>query len=111
MNLRDGINIRPHFDSNGRDFAVERIQDCNPILDWNAEARTEEQKSDWGRHVARIPNVIILKWMDEEWTRGNKGLRLFSPEFDQLVWRKLQDPDWAFLRVDKQGAQKGWRLH
>lgn len=106
----NGMTFRPHFDPNGKDYMVERVQDCTPIIDWNAEARTEEQKSDWGRHIARIPNIIILKWMDEERARG-RVLRIFSEEFDRFVYAKLQDPEWSYLRVDKPAHQKGWRLH
>jgi hypothetical protein len=104
----EGVTIRPHFDSNGADFAVEHTQDVEPILDWNKEARRDEQKSDWGRHVARIPNVIYVQWLDEEHRRGNTDLRLFTPEFDAIVQRKLEDPDWAHLRVDKPALQVGW---
>ena len=36
-------------------------QDVEPILERNQQLRGEAQKSDWGRHVATIPNVILLK--------------------------------------------------
>jgi hypothetical protein len=104
----DGVLIRPHFDSNGRDFAVEHVQDVEPVLRWNQEARRDEQHSDWGRHVARIPNVIYVRWLHEEHARGNLALRLFSPEFDRVVQRKLADPEWAYLRTDKPKLQAGW---
>jgi hypothetical protein len=94
--------------SNGKDLAIEHRQDVEPILEWNRQARREEQKSDWGRHVARIPNVIYVKWLDEERGRGNINLRLFTPEFDAIVQKKLQDPDWAYLRVDKPALQVGF---
>lgn len=77
------------------------IQDVEPILERNKELRSMPQKSDWGRHVASIPNVIITKWLNEEWERGNTQLRPFSKEFDELVTLKLRDPDWKFLRTDK----------
>ena len=54
---------------------------------------------DWARHVASIPNVILLKWLNEEHARGHTGLRLFTREFDELVARKLADPDWAYLKI------------
>ena len=60
----------------------------------------DQQRSDWGRHVATIPNVILVKWLNEEHARGNVGLRLFGREFDALVARKLRDPEWKELRVD-----------
>jgi len=104
----DGVLVRPHFDSNGQDLAIEHVQDCEPILEWNKEARRDEQKSDWGRHVARIPNVVYMKWLDEEYAKGNTNLRLFTEEFDRIVQKKLQDPEWAHLRVDKPALQVGW---
>ena len=70
----DGVLIRPHLDSNGRDLAIEHVQDVEPILEWNRQARRDEQRSDWGRHVARIPNVIYVKWLNEEHARGNTSL-------------------------------------
>lgn len=104
----DGVSIKPHLDANGRDLAIEHVQDVAPILDWNKEARREEQRADWGRHVARIPNVIYVKWLNEEHARGNTSLRLFTPEFDQVVQRKLDDPEWAYLRTDRPKLQAGW---
>lgn len=99
------VHFRPHF-SDGT-VRIEHVQDCTPILDDNHELRREEQKSDWGRHVARIPNVILLKWLDEEHARGNP-VRMFSPEYNAVVERKLKDPEWAYLRVDKPSLQVGW---
>lgn len=89
-----------HMDPNGQDLAIEHVQDVEPILEHNKMLRTMEQRSDWGRHVASIPNVIMTKWLNEEYARGNVTLRMFGPEMDALVERKLKDPEWAFLRVD-----------
>ena len=74
-------------------------QDVEPILEHNKRLRAEPQRSDWGRHVASIPNVILVQWLNEEHARGNTGLRMFTHEFDALVARKLADPDWAYLRT------------
>jgi hypothetical protein len=74
-------------------------QDVEPILERNKALRGEPQKRDWGRHVATIPNVILVKWLNEEHARGNTGLRLFTVEFDALIKRKLADPDWAYLKT------------
>jgi len=104
----DGVCIRPHFDSNGRDLAIEHVQDVEPVLRWNRASRCEEQRSDWGRHVARIPNVIYVRWLHEEHAKGNVNLRMFTPEFDLIVQRKLADPEWAYLRTDRPRLQTGW---
>jgi len=102
------VDIIAHLDSNGQDMAIEHVQDVEPILEWNKAARREEQHSDWGRHIARIPDVIYLKWFDEEHAKGNTTLRMYSKEFDEIVHRKLQDPEWSYLRVDRPKLQAGW---
>jgi hypothetical protein len=76
-------------------------QDVEPILERNQRLRGESQTSDWGRHVATIPNVILLGWLNEAHARGNTKLRMFTAEFDALVARKLEDPEWKYLRTDR----------
>jgi hypothetical protein len=102
------MEVRVHLDSNGQDLTVEHIQDVNPILEANKAARTQEQRCDWGREIAEIPNVIYVRWLDEERAKGNANLRMFSPEFDAIVKKKLYDPEWAYLRTDKPALQAGW---
>ena len=97
------METRIHQD--GRLLTVEQVQDVEPILDLNAELRKQKQKSDWGRHVASIPNVILTRWLNEEYERGNINLRPFTPEFDNIVQRKLQDPEWKYLRTDDAQVQ------
>lgn len=88
---------------------AESMQDVEPILERNAALRSMPQKSDWGRHVASIPNVIITRWLNEAYAAGNVTLRMFTPEFDELVKRKLQDPEWQYLRVDGPSSVVGYR--
>lgn len=92
-----------HFDGIGhnKNVIVERIQDVEPILENNKKLRGEKQKSDWGRHVATIPNVVLEQWLNDEMKRGNTTIRWGSKEFDELIHRKIQDRDWLFLRTDK----------
>jgi hypothetical protein len=85
----------------GEKLIVARtLQDVEPILERNKELRSIKQKSDWGRHIASIPNVILVKWANEEYARGNTTLRMFTPEFDAIVEQKLHDPEWKYLRTD-----------
>ena len=84
------------------------VQDVEPILDLNKEQRSEDQNSDWGKRMARIPNAILLQWFYEEQAKGNTELQMYSEEFDRIIYRKLQDPDWAYLRTDKPKLQAGW---
>ena len=93
------MHTRLSLDRGEKLIVAESMQDVEPILERNKALRGETQKSDWGRHVASIPNVILVKWLNEEYARGNVALRMFTPEFNQLVARKLRDPEWAHLRT------------
>ena len=95
------METRLSFDSAEGVIVAETVQDVEPILERNKALRSIEQKSEWGRHIASIPNVILVRWLNEEYARGNVGLRILSKEFDALVAKKLDDPDWKFLRVDR----------
>jgi len=90
---------RIHRDHGERTTTFEVVQDVQPILEWNKVLRSQRQKSDWGRHVASVPNVIVNRWLMEEWQRGNVTMKLGDAEFMQMVQRKLRDPDWAYLRT------------
>ena len=102
------VETRFHLEPNGRDLTIERVQDVEEILARNKILRAQEQRSDWGRHIASIPCVILEKWLNEEAARGNSAIRWGSPEFDALVAKKLRDPDWAYLRTDKPTPMLGW---
>lgn len=93
-----GVATRVHRDRSAGVVHVERIQDVEPILERNKLLQTMPQKSDWGRHIASIPNVILERWIHEE---GVNYLALPGDEFARLVRRKLNDPDWRHLRTDR----------
>jgi hypothetical protein len=95
------VIITPKYDAAEKLTIVEEWQDCEAIIERNKALKSERQKSDWGRHIATIPNIFITKWLHEEWDRGNSTIKFCGPEFDALVERKLKDPDYYFLRTDK----------
>lgn len=97
-----------YVDPSERKTTFIRVQDVEPILENNKALRGVEQKSDWGRHVASIPNVIIEQWLHEEMDKGNTALRLDTEEFDRIIARKLADPEWGYLRTDKPALITGW---
>jgi len=98
------VIARAHLDPNGKDLAIEHVQDVEDIIENNKQWRSESQRSDWGRKIASIPNIHIVQWMNEEWERGNQVMP-FTKEFDEVIARKLRDPDWAFLRTDSASVQ------
>lgn len=101
--LEFGLNrmtviTRAHRDRGEGKIHFERVQDVEPIIARNKALQGVAQQSDWARHVASIPNVILEKWMNEE---GVNYLALPGDEFARLIRRKLDDPDWRWLRTDK----------
>ena len=94
------MTVQTLYHSDGTSFTVERVQDIEPIIENNKVLQTIEQRSDWGRHVASVPNVILEKWLNEEWERGNIHMQFGSEEFYQMVERKLQDPQYRAFRTD-----------
>lgn len=94
------MTVNTLYHADGSKIVIERVQDVEPILEHNRVLQTLEQRSDWGRHVASVPNVILEKWLNEEWDRGNVILQFGSDEFFQMVERKLQDPQYRAFRTD-----------
>ena len=92
------METKLHLDRSEKLIIAHSLQDVEPILEHNKALRSMPQKSDWGRHIASIPNVILTKWLNEA---NSPTLRMFSKEFDELVAKKLRDPDWAYLRTDR----------
>lgn len=95
----------------GRDLVVHSYQDVEDIIESNKRWQNAGKQTGDFRRVASIPNNIIVAWMNEEWRKGNTTLKLFGPEFDALVQRKLADPEWAYLRTDNPAARNfvGWQ--
>lgn len=85
-----------HYDEDTQRFAVETRQDVEPILDANKRAQADGDgytPSREMRHIARIPNVVIEKWINE------LGVNVFNKDHAPAVRRLLNDPDWRFLRT------------
>ncbi len=96
----DDIERKILVDESERKAHFVVVQDVEPIIENNKRLQSIEQKSDWGRHIASIPNVIINQWLQAEWDRGNTSMTLSSPEFNAIIAAKLRDRDWMFLRTD-----------
>lgn len=94
--MSDGdIRSRIVVDPNDRKIHFIRTQDVEPILDSNKKLEPIGQSGDF-RHIATIPNVLIEKWINEE---GAPVLAMSSAEFARFIRRKLDDPDYRYLRT------------
>lgn len=91
-----------------RTIAVYSTDDVEPVLDHNKLLQTLEQTNTDGlKHTHSIPPIVLVKWLNEEWSRGS-NVRYLSKEFDEIILKKLKDPEWAFLRVGGPSHRVGY---
>lgn len=90
------IETRLHYDWAEENLVVERRQDVEPILNFNKKLYTHNDGYSPDRtlrRVASIPNVVIEQWETQE------GINVYTKEGWERVKRKLNDPDYLFLRT------------
>ncbi len=91
-----------------KSIAVVTVDDVEPYLDHNKMLRSMEQtRTDGMKHHASIPPLILVKWLNEQWSQGS-DIRYLSKEFDEIIDRKLKDPEWAYLLVDGPSHRVGY---
>ena len=78
---------------------VQTTYDLTAVIDMNKE-RQNDGTNGWTKsrdmkHQAFIPNALIEKWMVEE------GINAYNKDHWPAIRRKLNDPDYAFLRTSK----------
>ena len=77
-------------------ITTSRVQDVEPYLDANKRAynaATKGFESETFNQVASIPMILIEQWLREE------GLDIFNPDHAGRLRRKLNDPDYLYLRT------------
>lgn len=92
------IRTRYHYDPTvPHGITIERSQDCQDELKSIRELPTIE-RNGWTlsrnmRHVARIPCILVEKWMRED------GISIFRREDWPAIRKKIADLDYMKLRV------------
>jgi hypothetical protein len=81
----------------GDDITIRTQQNVDAILDHNHDLRSLDDRG-WVmgkdmRRVASIPMAVVYKWLVED------GIDVFSGEDQDRVAKKLNDPDYAYLRT------------
>jgi hypothetical protein len=77
------------------EFEYRHVQDVGAVLDQNKKLQNHNDgysESRELRRVASIPAVVIEQWK-------NEGIDIFNPDHAVAVARKLNDPDYAYLRT------------
>ena len=90
-----GKSTHVKFEADGT-VLIRTEQDTQGILDANHALRGLNDRgytpSGDMRRVASIPLAIVMQWAQE-------GIDVFSGEHQDRVARKLNDPDYAYLRT------------
>ncbi len=95
----------PHLDRGEGVVHFERRQDVEPILHHNKALQAMPQKSDFMRQIANIPCVILEKWANED---GAHIFKMPRHEYSKYIRRKLNDPEWRYLRVEGPSSRVFW---
>lgn len=93
----DWTGTRRDYRPDGNGGLEVRISgDVGAVLDWNRAAKNHNDgytPSRETRRVARIPDAVGMKWLNEE------GWWWQDPANVDRLFKKLNDPDWAHLRT------------
>jgi hypothetical protein len=87
------VTTKLHHD--GDKVRIQRVQDCQPILDSAAALRSNGLTGTRDfRHVGRIPFAVLEMWLNEE------GVAFSDTEaVKEVLRKKLQSGDFSKLRV------------
>ena len=89
--------VKTNIEGRFADFLYKA--DVEPVLEQNKLLRSMEQtKTEAFYHYAKIPNEILLMWFNEAQMAGH-DVKYMSPEFGEIIDKKLKDPAWKNLLV------------
>lgn len=82
---------------------VNYTQDVEPILEQNKAANNSGHDGYWqnraAKQFAEVPMIFAMKWMKDDGLEGRAYFRMNKHDKEQYVRRKLNDPDYAFMRT------------
>lgn len=94
---------------------VIHTQDVEPIIEQNKRDQADRdflngftENGDM-KHVARVPLIIWQTWWQEECTKRGRNIPMFGKEMNEVIRRRLNDPENKFLRTGQ--GQIGERIY
>ena len=81
----------------GAEFSLISTQDVQPFIEHNKRLQNTGKDywragGDW-RHEATIPIGVQFEW------KQKYGIEVWNPEHGKAVVKKLNDPDWRYLKT------------
>ena len=85
-----------HFHEPTKEFAIEHIEDIQPLVDSNKKLQENDHlMTDELRLSARIPTSVYYEW------KNKFGVDVFNPNHKEGVKRLLKSPDYRYLKTTK----------
>ncbi len=96
--LSERNGLKTTMEVNGGTTVISKSQDVESLLDFNKTKSNELKKeihSDAYNHVASIPAILQIKWLQEE------GLDIYNPAHAERLKRKLNSNEYRYLRTSE----------
>ena len=85
-----------HFHEPTKEFAIEHIQDIQPLVDSNKNLQENDHlMRDELRLSARIPMTVYYEW------KNKFGVDVFNPNHKEGVKKLLNSADYRYLKTTK----------
>jgi len=102
LDQHEGLKTHIAFEPNG-DFIIKTTQDVEPVVEFNKTRQTDGSngygKTRELRHVATVPDNIVYQWIAEAGIEPRRWMAMKRRERMMFLRRKLNDPDWRYLKT------------
>jgi len=94
MRRKIGENQIFHYHNPTGEFAIEHIENIQPLIDSNKKLQNEDHSiRDEFRLSARIPMTVYYEW------KRKFGVDLYNKNHSQAVKKLLNSPDYRYLKT------------
>ena len=94
MSIKIGKNQIFHYHNPTGEFAIEHIEDIQPLIDSNKKLQQEDHhRADEFRLSARIPMTVVYEW------KRTYGVDLFNKDHKEGVRKLLNSPEYKYLKT------------
>ena len=94
MSIKIGKNQIFHYHNPTGEFAIEHIEDIQPLIDSNKKLQQEDHhRADEFRLSARIPMTVVYEW------KRTYGVDLFNKDHKEGVRKLLNSPEYRYLKT------------
>jgi len=94
MSRKIGHNQIFHYHNPTGEFAIEHIENIQPLIDSNKRLQQEDHHiADDFRLSARIPMTVYYEW------KSKYGVDMFNPNHKEGVKKLINSPEYRYLKT------------